>query len=214
MKRVNNLYDRIITFENVLLAAKKARAGRKFRASTAMFEYNREKNIFKIIDVLKNKTYNPGRYKEFYIYDPKKRVISAAPYFDRVIHHALMNILGPVLETSFIFDSYACIKDKGTHKAIDRYKTFQLKNRYVLKCDIVKYFQNIDHEILFDTLKNRIKCKDTLWLLSKIIGLNKHEDDSAGQLSTQKTLFSTRQKGYTHRKSYQPVFLESIFERF
>ena len=169
MKRENHLFERIISFENVLKASRKARRGKRYRASTARFEYDLEKNIFKIIEVLKGKTYEPGPYYDFPIYDPKKRLISAAPYFDRVIHHALINIIEPIIGKSFIHDTNACIKGKGTHKAVQRYKEFQKRNRYILKCDIRKYFLNIDHEILFNMVLKRIKCPDTLWLVKKII---------------------------------------------
>ncbi len=169
MKRENHLFERILSFENVLKASRKARRGKRYRASTARFEYDLEKNIFKIIEVLKNKTYKPGPYYDFHIHDPKRRVISAAPYFDRVIHHALINIIEPVIGRSFICDTYACIKNKGTHKAVQRYKEFQKKNRYVFKCDIKKYFLNIDHELLFSKVLKKIKCPDTLWLVKKII---------------------------------------------
>lgn len=169
MKRTNNLYRQIISFENVLKAANKARRGKRYRYSTAMFELHLEKNIFRIIDVLEKKIYKPGPYKEFFIYDPKTRLICAATYFDRVIHHALINVIEPILGGSFIYDTYACIKGQGTHKAVQRYKQFQAKNQYVLKCDIKKYFPNIDHVILFDKLKRKIKCRDTLWLIKEII---------------------------------------------
>lgn len=169
MKRQNNLFEKIVSFENVLKASKKARRGKRYKASTARFEYNLESGILKIIEDLRSKTYEPGAYYDFYIYDPKKRLISAAPYFDRVIHHALINIIGPIIEKPFICDTYACIKGKGTHKAVQRYREFQKKNTYVLKCDIKKYFESIDHEILLNKVKKKIKCRDTLWLLEKII---------------------------------------------
>lgn len=169
MKRQNNLFEKIVSFENVLKASKKARRGKRYKASTARFEYYLENSILKIIEVLKNKTYEPGSYYDFYIHDPKKRLISAAPYFDRVIHHALINIIGPIIEKSFIYDTYACIKGKGTHKAVQRYKEFQKKNKYVLKCDIRKYFESIDLEILLNKVANKIKCSDTLCLVRKII---------------------------------------------
>lgn len=169
MKRKNNLFEKIISFENILNASKKARRGKRYKASTAMFEYNLERNLLKIIEVLSNKTYVPGAYCDFHIYDPKKRIISAAPYFDRVIHHALINIIEPIIGKSFIHDTYACIKGKGTHKAVQRYREFQKKNNYVLKCDIKKYFESVDHDILLYKVTNKIKCKDTLWLVTKII---------------------------------------------
>ncbi len=169
MKRQNNLFEKIISFENILKASKKARRGKRYKASTALFEYNLECNLLKIIEVLSKKTYVPGAYCDFHIYDPKKRIISAAPYFDRVIHHALINIIEPIIGKSFIYDTYACLTGRGTHKAVQRYKEFQKKNKYVLKCDIRKYFENVDQEILLNKVKKKIKCKNTLWLVKKII---------------------------------------------
>lgn len=169
MKRYDNLFDKITSFNNILLASEKARKGKRYKRSTALFELNLEKNIWEIIKILREKSYKPGNYKDFFIYDPKKRLISAAPYKDRVIHHALMNVIGPLFEKTFVFDSYACIKNKGTHKAVGRYKHFMKRNRFVLKCDIKKYFQTIDHDILFSKVTKKVKCMDTLWLVKKII---------------------------------------------
>ncbi len=169
MKRENNLFEKIISFENILIASRKARRGKRYKASTAEFEYNLERNILNIIDTLSNKTYIPGIYRDFHIYDPKKRVISAAPYFDRVIHHALINIIEPIITKSFIHDTYACLKGRGTHKAVQRYKEFQKKNKYILKCDITRYFESVDQEILMSKIKKKIKCKNTLWLIGQII---------------------------------------------
>ncbi len=177
MKRQNNLFEKIVSFRNILKASKKARRGKRYNASTAAFEYNLESNLLRIIEVLKNKTYIPGAYCDFQIYDPKRRIISAAPYFDRVMHHALINVVEPIIGKSFIYDTYACIKGKGTHKAVLRYRDFQKKNRYVLKCDIKKYFENIDHEILSGKIKAKIKCEDTLWLFSKIIDSRQSSKD-------------------------------------
>ena len=168
-KRAGNLYTKIVDFKNILQACKKAKKGKKFKKATAIFELNLEKNIIKIQEILINKSYRPSKYNDFYVTDSKKRLISAAPYFDRVIHHALMNIIEPILCKSFIFDSYACVKGKGTHAAVKRYKKFMKNNTYVLKCDIKKYFHNINHEILFNQIQNKIKCKETLWLIKTII---------------------------------------------
>lgn len=174
MKRIGNLYTEITGFGNILLAAKKARKGKRFKRSTALFELNLEKNIFRMIDELVHKAYQPGNYRDFYIHDPKQRLISAAPYYDRVVHHALINVLEPLIGKSFIHDSYACMKEKGTHKAVKRYNEFKCKNQFVLKCDIRKYFQSIDHQILYGQIERKIKCKDTLWLIGKIID-SRHE---------------------------------------
>lgn len=169
MKRAGNLFEKIVSFPNILEASRKARRGKRFKLSTARFEFHLEKNLLRIMASLRNKTYEPGGYHDFFIYDPKKRMISAAPYGDRVVHHALINVIGPILEKSFIHDTYACIQGKGAHKAVERYREFQNRNAFVLKCDIKKYFESMDHGILFGLVSQKIKCPDTLWLVEKII---------------------------------------------
>lgn len=169
MKRFGKLYEQITSFENLYLASKKARKGKRLNNNVMRFEENLESELIKIQEELLCKTYLPGRYKEFTIYERKKRKISAAPYRDRVVHHALCNIIEPIFEKTFISDSYACRKGRGTHKAVDRFTEFCRKNNYVLKMDIRKYFPSIDHEILFEKIKRKIKCKDTLWLAKTII---------------------------------------------
>jgi len=169
LKRHKNLYHQICDPENLFLAASKAIQGKRFNDSASRFEINREHEILQLKNELTSKSYQPGQYKSFYIYEPKKRMISAAPYRDRVIHHALCNIIGPLFESAFIFDSYANRKDKGTHRAILRYQHFARKYKYVLKADIKKYFPSIDHEILKTTIRRKIGCKDTLNLIDHII---------------------------------------------
>ena len=177
MFRHGNLFSQITSFENLYLASRKARKGKRLKNNVITFEKNIEDELFRLQEELIAKTYTPGRYREFTIYERKPRKISAAPYRDRVVHHALCNIVEPIFEKSFIFDSYACRKDKGTHKAVDRFTEFCRKNRYVLKADIKKYFPSIDHEILFEKIQRKIKCKDTLWLLKTIIdGSNKQDE--------------------------------------
>lgn len=96
-------------------------------------------------------------------------MISAAPYRDRVVHHALCNIIEPLFERTFIFDSYANRKGKGTHRAIRRYQYYAQRYPYVLKCDIRKFFPSIDHHILKQELARKIKCKQTRWLMDLIV---------------------------------------------
>lgn len=177
MKRYGNLFEKITSFDTILSATKKARRGKRFKASTLLFEHNLEKNILEIRNVLRNKTWSPGNYHDFHIYEPKKRLISAAPYFDRIIHHALISIIEPLMVKSFIYDSYSCIKGKGTHKAVSRFKEFMRRNAFVLKCDIKRYFPSIDHLILFEKIADKIKCKDTLWLVEKIIGSRSEKNE-------------------------------------
>jgi retron-type reverse transcriptase len=169
MKTIKNIYPQVYAFSNLLLAARKAQKGKRKQQNVASFNFILEKKLLELKEQLENKSYSPGSYKTFTIYEPKQRMISAAPYIDRVVHHALCNIIEPVFEKTFIYDSYANRKGKGTHKALDRYKKFAQLNRYVLKMDIKNYFPSIDHEILKQTIRRKIGCRDTLWLIDKII---------------------------------------------
>lgn len=164
-----NLFPEIVSFENLLKAAQKAQKGKRFKHSTAFFNLNLEKELLCLQRQLTSKTYRHGLYTDFVIHDPKMRLISAAPYRDRVVHHALCNVIEPIFDKTFIYDSYACRKGKGTHKAVDRYTAFARKNIYVLKCDISKYFQSMDHENLMSAVADKIRCADTQWLIEEII---------------------------------------------
>src|SRR5438874_6933807 len=108
MKRFGNLWQRVIAFENLLRAAQKACKGKRFSPPVARFHFNLEHELWSLHEQLAAKTYQPGMYRTFYLYEPKKRQISAAPYRDRVVHHALTSVLEPLFERSFLFDSYAC----------------------------------------------------------------------------------------------------------
>ncbi len=169
MKTVNHLFDNIISFQNLLRAAKKSQKGKRYKRNVTPFHFRLEENLIQLKEELAQKTYQPGVYRSFFIYDPKKRMISAAPYRDRVVHHALCNIIEPIFERVFIPDSYANRKGKGTHKAIERYQHYAREYPYVLKCDIRKFFPSIDHQILRQEIQRKIVCRDTLWLIDKII---------------------------------------------
>ena len=169
MKTHNRLFQKIYAFENLLNAARKAQRGKRFQDPVARFNFHLEKELYRLQTELQTQTYRPGPYHEFHIYEPKLRKISAAPYRDRVVHHALCNIIEPIFDPTFIFDSYACRKGKGTHKAVDRFTAFNRKNTYVLKCDIKKYFPSIDHEILKTLFRRKIRDAHVLWLLDLIV---------------------------------------------
>ena len=115
MKRIKNLYDEVCSFENLLIAANKAQQGKRSRASISSFNHRIESELVQLQKELKEQSYRPGKFRSFPIRDPKPRVISAAPYRDRVVHHALCNVIEPIFERSFIYDSYASRKGKGTH---------------------------------------------------------------------------------------------------
>lgn len=176
MKTHKHLFDKIISFENLLLAAQKASQGKRKKRNVMRFNYALEDNLFQIQNELITKTYQPGAYHAFRIFDPKPRLISAADYRDRVVHHALCNVIEPIFNKGFIFDSYANRKDKGTHAGIRRAQKFLRANRYVFKCDIKKYFPSIDLELLKQEIRCKIADSETLWLIDTIIdGSNEQE---------------------------------------
>ncbi len=168
-KKLRRVFPQIIGFENLLSAAVKAARGKRENRKVMAFFLNLEDNICQLQEELEAHLYCPGEYRTFHIYEPKARLISAAPFRDRVAHHGLMNVIGPPLERRFIYDSYSNRVGKGTHAAIRRYQVFLNRFFYVLKCDIKSYFPSIDHELLKEAVRERISCSGTLWLIDTII---------------------------------------------
>jgi retron-type reverse transcriptase len=169
MKRHGNLWQQVISFESLLRAAEKARRGKRFGPAVASFHFNLEHELGALHEELATKTYRPGAYRTFFLFEPKARQISAAPYRDRVVHHALVNVLEPLYERAFIHGSYACRKGKGSHAAVGRCQQFARRFRYVLKADIQKFFPSVDHEILKRQVARKVKDRDVLWLVGRII---------------------------------------------
>lgn len=169
MKRLNHLWPPIITFDNLLLAYYKARRGKQRKSSVADFTLNLESELLTLQQQLTDGNYQPGEYRLFTIYERKPRTIAAAPFRDRVVHHALLNVVEPLLDKRFISDSYACRQGKGVHQAVDRYQIWAKRYRYALKMDIWQYFPSIDHLLLKDTLRHRLKDKSVLALFDQLI---------------------------------------------
>ena len=163
------MYEQIHSWDNLLHAYRKASKGNRGHANVAAFEYHLEDNLLALQDELREQTYRPGAYTSFYIHEPKRRLISAAPFRDRVVHHALCNLIEPIFERSFIFDSYANRKGKGTHRALDRAQHFARQYKYVLPCDIRQFFPSIDHQILRATLARKIDDANVMWLVDQIL---------------------------------------------
>lgn len=185
MKRRGHLFEEICSFKNLLLAAKKAQRGKRFKNSTAAFNLEIEKNLLSLQEKLLFQTYRLGRYRHFFVFDPKQRFINAAPYADRVVQHALCNVIEPIFDRPLIGDSFACRKGKGTHKAVERFTQFARRNNYVLKCDIKSYFASIDHKLLFEMIERKIKDPNTLWLIKVIIDSTENPGIPIGNLTSQ-----------------------------
>lgn len=174
MKRINNLYEKVISLENLRLADQRARKGKRNTYGVRLHDKNREANILKLHKWLKEKTFRTSPYEIFKIYEPKEREIYRLPYFpDRIMHHAVMNIMEPIWMSIFTADTYSCIKGRGIHSCAAKLKE-QLREdvagtRYCLKLDIKKFYPTIDHKILLEILGRKIKDKDLMWLMSEVI---------------------------------------------
>lgn len=170
-------YDDIISLENLLEAWGEFVRGKRSRKDVQEFERNLMANIIDLHNDLAGKKYNHSAYHAFNISDPKPRNIHKASVRDRLLHHALYRKLYPFFDRTFIHDSYSCRIGKGTHRAINRFRSFVYKvsrnhtrTAWVLKCDIKKFFASVNQEILFHLLEKRIEDRDILWLLSQVVG--------------------------------------------
>lgn len=169
-KTFKRLYHRIYAFENLYKAFRKARrGGKRKKEQVAAFELDLEANLWRLYDELRSQTYRPGPYHNFFVQERKRRLISAAPFRDRVVHHALCNVIQPIFERRFIYDSYACRVGKGTHRAVDRAQSFARRRRYVLQCDVEQFFPSVDHEILRAFLARHIADEQVLELIDLIL---------------------------------------------
>ncbi len=168
-KSFDNLYPQVTSFKNLWLAFHKAAKGKRGQEGVAAFEYRLESNLFVLQQRLLNKTYRPGAYYSFYIFDPKRRLISAAPFRDRVAHHALCNVIEPLFERTFIGDSYANRLGKGAHAALDRAQAWARTYPYVLQCDLRQFFPSVDHAVLRTILARKIADPDVMWLIDRIL---------------------------------------------
>lgn len=174
MKRIDGLFDKICSVENLMLADEKARRGKKNTYGVKMHDKNREQNIINLHHKLISGEYRTSQYNIFKIYEPKEREIYRLPYYpDRIVHHAVMNILEPIWRSMFTADAYSCIKNRGIHALAKKLKE-ALRNdilgtTYCLKLDIRKYYPSINHEVLKNIIRKKIKDKKLLRLLDEII---------------------------------------------
>lgn len=178
-KKIRNIWDKNLSYEKLMQAHKLSRKGKGYRKDIILFNLKQEEYISWLYENLKNGTYKHGEYTAFYIYEPKVRKIEKSRYIDRIVHRWLVdNILKPYYIPRFIDKSYACIEDRGMHKAcLDMQEMMKhckrtWNNYYILKMDVAKYFQNIDKGILLKILKRSIEDKNVIDLIKKIIYSN------------------------------------------
>ena|SRR3989338_9107460 len=170
------MYEKLCSYENLLLAYSKARQGKARKYYVLEFERNLRENLLQLQDELIAQTYKPKPLKTFIIRDPKTRKISKSRFRDRVIHHTLVNVIGPLFQKSFIYDSHANQVGKGALRAIERFEHFKRKVSrnnscpcHILKADIRHYFEEVDHEILLEILGRKVKDEKVLWLVRQIL---------------------------------------------
>ncbi len=163
------LQEELVTWENLTLAYQNAARGKRGRGAAAAFEYDLADQLLQLQADLREQTYKPGDYHSFYIHEPKKRLISAAPFRDRVAHHALCNVTTPYFERLFIANNFANRVGKGTHRALDLCQQYAKRYRYVLQCDVVQFFPSIDHAILRATLLRMLPDESLFWLVDRIL---------------------------------------------
>lgn len=173
MKRLNHIYDRICSVENLMLADERARKGKRKQYGVRQHDKNREANILALHEMLKNKTYKTSAYKRMIVKDPKEREVFKLPYFpDRIVHHAVMNKTEKMFSDFFTADTYSCIRGRGVYKGAGNLRR-ALRDipgtQFYLKLDIKKFYSNIDHDKLKSLLRRKIKDKGLLWLQDEII---------------------------------------------
>ncbi len=201
-KTIRNLYDKKLTYDNLMKAHNESKKGKGLRAEIINFNLKQEEYIMWLYEMLKTGKYRHSGYTEFYVTEPKKRRIEKSKYIDRIVHRWYVdNFLKEYFVKSFISTSYACLENKGMHKAcIDVQNTMKhckriWNNYYIIKMDVAKYFQNIDKKILYKLLERKIKDKKLQWLTKEILYSNGFD------------------KGLPIRKLYKPMLCKHILKR-
>lgn len=174
MKRIGNLYDKIISVENLRLADIKARRGKHHTYGVRYHDRNREANILALHEALLTRTYKTSPYEVFTIFEPKERLIYRLPYYpDRIVHHAIMNVLEPIWVSVFTHNTFSCVKGRGVEgcaRSVERHiRKYRGRPLYVLKIDLKKFYPSIPHSTLKKAVRWKIKDKRLLWLIDEII---------------------------------------------
>ena len=185
-------FDGLLAWENLFLAYQEASRGKRGRPAVAVFEHRLGENLLRLQEELRSGDYRPGSYHSFFVHEPKRRLISAAPFRDRVVHHALCNVIEPSFERGFVPHSYANRVGKGTHRALDRCQALVRRHRFVLQCDVQKFFPSLDHTILLDRLCTKVQDQKLRRLIMLILesGAEVHSDEDATAYFEGDDLFS------------------------
>lgn len=173
MKRINNLYEKIISPDNLRRAEAKARRGKAGSYGVRLFDRDPEGNLLALHEALLTKTFKTSPYEVYTIHKPKERLIHRLPYYpDRIVHHAIMNVLEPIWVSVFPYNTYSCIKHRGVEAARKRMRKIladPIGSRYCLKIDVRKFYPSVPHDVIKAIYRKKIKCRDTLWLLDEIV---------------------------------------------
>ena len=175
-RRHDALFPQIANFRALRRAALNAIKGKRALPGAAAFMADMEGDCLRLERELLSAVYRPGAYVKIELFDPKHRIVSAAPFRDRVVHHAVCAVVAPIFEAGFIANSFANRVGKGSHRAVETYERYRDRHGFVLRCDIYRYFPAIDHAILKRDFRRRIACAHTLALLDRIVdGSNAQE---------------------------------------
>jgi len=169
VKTYKRLFEQLCSLENLFAASREAMRGKRSKLAVVRHFMEEEKEVVMLAQALREGTYRHGAYRYFTIHEPKKRLVAAAPFRDRVVHHAVVRMIEPFFDKGFIEDSFACRTGKGTHAALRRCAEFTKRYPYALKCDVTKYFPSIDHQILLGLLRRRVADERVMKLIEEIL---------------------------------------------
>lgn len=174
MKRYGNLFGKLVSMDNLVLAERKARKGKEKTYGVVQFDKNADRNLELLQYNLTHKIFTTGRYETFEVYEPKHRVIYKLPYYpDRIVHHAIMNVIEPIIINTITYNTYACIKGRGLHACVEQVskviRRYSDRPLYCLQIDIRHFYPSIDHDVMKAVIRRKIKDKDFLWLMDDII---------------------------------------------
>jgi hypothetical protein len=178
-RRESDLFESVARFDALISAARRAALGKRRKPGAAAFLADLETECLRLERTLLDGSYRPGHYVKIELFDPKHRIVSAAPFRDRVVHHALCDVVAPLFERGFIDHSFANRIGRGAHRAVETYERYRNRHAHVLRCDVFRYFPAIDHTVLKRDLRRRIACVPTLDLLDRIVDASNPQEPVA-----------------------------------